>query len=555
MRHHRLYLFLIFFLAAAIGFAKPPLHGVHWDSPIYLYQSKRLAETALLDSYRQHAKEISNLVYGAAPLPRGEAYSEAYWRFTRLGHIALLGLITNWFGSSETAIIAAHWIYTLLLAGSVLLAVMLAQNLHKLIRGETAPTLFVLGSTASALCYIGSGIYLHLTGNLVSEVPALFFLLLGSILLVKALQHNSAVLGLLSGVVAFITYTMKMEAIWSYIAFACSLCFAVYHWRIAHIKPILAAFSVAALFYFIYAWLFQPLADPRLFIRFTDSMPHAIREQPISAHQLIAVAGGALWFGVIAALARPARDPFMVLGWLWLLLALLPAAFFLFGHGAASQARMFALLMPGLLFMSTLGWERVMEIAAHRQSLRAAPFAALIIACFGAILISQPLFYERLRSLPGTWRLQYARNFLSPPLYETVSYKFSELALVSKEIYRKANHVLVIVDDQISQENLNLIRYFGPIYPRRADLAEAADPANFTACHAIHPQDYEPASFCQQGKTGIVATSVETFMLARSDRANSSHSLVLPESDMHLKTDHFVVYRVYQSGLGEKNLP
>lgn len=73
MRYYRLYLFLIFFLAAAIGFAKPPLQGVHWDSPIYLYQSKRFAETPLLDSYRQHAKEIRDHVYGATPLPRGEA--------------------------------------------------------------------------------------------------------------------------------------------------------------------------------------------------------------------------------------------------------------------------------------------------------------------------------------------------------------------------------------------------------------------------------------------------------------------------------------------------
>lgn len=412
-----------------------------------------------------------------------------------------------------------------MLAGSVLFAVMLAQNLHKLIRGKAASSQFVLGSTASALCYIGSGIYLNLTGNLVSEIPALFFLLLGAILLVKALQHNSAGLGLLSGAVAFITYTMKMEAIWSYIAFACALCFTVYHWRIARIKPILGAFSVAALFYSIYAWLFHPLADPRLFIRFADSIPHAIREQPVSASQLIAVAGGALWFGAIAALTRPARNPFVILGWLWLLLSLLPAAFFLFGHGA-SQARMFALLMPILLLMSALGWERVMQMAARRQTLHAVPLVALIIACLGAVLISQPQTYERLRSLPGMWRLQYVRNFLSPPLYETVSYSFNELASLSKEIYKKANHVLVIVDDRIGQEDLNLIRYFGPVYPHRADLATAADPTNFVACHEISPQDYEPVSFCRPSKMEIATAPIEAFTLMRSEKTNSAYALV-----------------------------
>lgn len=544
MRHHRLYLFLIFSLAAAIGFTKPPLGGVHWDSPIYLYQSKRFAETSLLESYRQHAKEIRDQVYGVAPLPRGEAYPEAYWRFARLGHIALLGLITSWFGSNETAIIAAHWIYTFLLASSVLLAVMLVQNLHKLIRGEAAPSNFVLGSIASALCYIGSGIYLHLTGNFVGEIPALFFLLLGAILLVKALQHNSAGLGLLSGTMAFITYTMKMEAIWSYFAFAGSLCFTVYHWRIARITPILAAFSAAALLYFIFAWLFQPLSDPRLFIRFTDSMPHAVREQPVSALQLIAVAGGGLWLGAIAALARSVRDPFVILGWLWLLLALLPAAFFLFGHDA-SQARMFALLLPCLLLMSALGWEQVLKMAARRQSFGTAPLAALIIVSLGAIIISQPQTYERLRLLPGMWRLQYARNFLSPPFYETVSYNFNELASVSREIYKKENHVLVIVDDRIAQENLNLIRYFGPAYPHRADLATAVDPTNLVACHEISQHDYESASYCRPSKMGNVTASIETFMLMRSERNNSAQDLVTPESEMIKETDHLLLYRIY----------
>lgn len=83
----------------------------------------------------------------------------------------------------------------------------------------------------------------------------------------------------------------------------------------------------------------------------------------------------------------------------------------------------------------------------------------------------------------------------------------------------------------------------------------AADPTNLVPYREIHPQDYEPTSFCQQGKTEIIATSIETFMLTGSKRANSANILVPPESEMLLKTDHFVLYQTYQTGLGEKNLP
>jgi len=77
---------MILAIGTLIGVSVVPLSTSHWDSPIYLYQAKRFAETDLLKSYPSHAKEIGTQV-SERSWPKSESYSESFWRFMRLGNM------------------------------------------------------------------------------------------------------------------------------------------------------------------------------------------------------------------------------------------------------------------------------------------------------------------------------------------------------------------------------------------------------------------------------------------------------------------------------------
>ena len=74
-----------------------PLEGMHWDVPIYLYQVKRFAEPHFLANCIHHAA-ITAQVQGH--LPADQWFSEANWRFVRIGNIAILRDVVSIFGSA-----------------------------------------------------------------------------------------------------------------------------------------------------------------------------------------------------------------------------------------------------------------------------------------------------------------------------------------------------------------------------------------------------------------------------------------------------------------------
>lgn len=105
------------------------LEGMHWHVPIYLYQAKRFAETHYLLNYIHHAKEIAAQVDGH--WPADEAYSESYWRFLRLGHLAVLGSIVGLPGLSIQAIITMTWLYTLFLIGGLVFLFFITEHIGR----------------------------------------------------------------------------------------------------------------------------------------------------------------------------------------------------------------------------------------------------------------------------------------------------------------------------------------------------------------------------------------------------------------------------------------
>jgi hypothetical protein len=144
----RLLIGILFFLSAVLTMgSKDPLDGVHWDSPIYLYQAKRFAETHFLAHLAVHAREVAMQVQGN--WPKDEIYSEAYWRFARLGHIALLGSLVRTSGTNVHSLHVVTWVYRMLLALGLTFAVILAIRLEELISGTT-PKAVIVGSAAFA---------------------------------------------------------------------------------------------------------------------------------------------------------------------------------------------------------------------------------------------------------------------------------------------------------------------------------------------------------------------------------------------------------------------
>jgi len=50
---------VILVLGTLLGGLVEPLSSAHWDSPIYLYQAKRFAETDLARSFATHSRTIA----------------------------------------------------------------------------------------------------------------------------------------------------------------------------------------------------------------------------------------------------------------------------------------------------------------------------------------------------------------------------------------------------------------------------------------------------------------------------------------------------------------
>ncbi len=504
-------LLLLLLIALALGGAIRPMQAVHWDAPIYLYQAKRFAESHLVDSYRQHAEAVAGQALGTNPMQQGEAYPESYWRFTRLGHIALLSLSVEFFGSSEAAIQAASIIYSVLFALAVFVAVLAARSFCRLYEGHDATRKAIQQHTITAgFVYALSGSYLYMSGNLVAEIPALFVMSLGAWLIGHAIQRDSVLLAVASGFLACLTYVIKMEAVWFFVSIYLVL------WSINPPsydrsrtgRSLGWAVAAALVGYGCYTALFFPLTSPSVFLAFSDRVTGALPSGPsnITAIWTPFAAVGLLWLGIPLAMIAGLRSPLTRFAWFWLALSLLPLiTLYLTG---SVQTRMFMPLVLPLILVFGLG------MAGFMTKLPSARIQRVVWQCVAGVLvisfmIAHPATYTILRELPGAWRLQYVRQLLWPPAYEVKAYPLGDLHRISVWLYGKNEPIQLIAAKTVSQENLNLVRFFGPTYPANADMALLPDPTNLLPCNVGVATEFEPILY-RSGDAKMCCTKAVT---------------------------------------------
>ena len=469
-----------------VAVSRVPLGDAHWDAPIYLYQAKRFAETQLLVDIAHSAEHIAAQAAGA--WPADERYSEAFWRSSRLGHIAILGVVVGAFGSTLAAIEVATWLFALALPLGLFAWCRVALLTSRLIEpGSVVMT----GLGLSALLYVLSDVYGYLSGNLVSELVSLG--LSGAALwaLLASMRAGGAALAMLSGLLAFAGYTMRVESVWTWLAFMFAyLPYAASGQARTHtLQRFMLAGAAALLCYLVYAFAFHPLADPRHYLEFAASLSQRARGG-VHAVNLVFVVGGLLWVGALLALRRIAVSPVVRFGGLWFLVAGLPS-WWVIAAGSEVQTRMLVGLMPPLLLLSAAGWTFVLHHPRPRV-LRAALAIGVLL-----VLVSRPVVYDWLVAQPGVWRIQRLGAALFVPRYERIDYAPRELAAISEQVFGGDDLPTILISSPgLAQEHLNLIRFFGPAYPASARLALAGDPTNPGRCEAKSDAAYEPVLFC-----------------------------------------------------------
>jgi len=473
-------------LALLLAALKGPLVGMHWDVPIYLYQAKRFAETHYLVNCAHHAAEVVAQMHGH--LPADESYSEAYWRFARLGHIAILGGVVGLFGSTLAATTVATWLYTLLLIGGMAFCF---ASVPIIGRTTDRARPWFAGAAISTLLFVLSDVYRYLSGNLVSEVLSICLLGAAVLALPHSVNTGRLPLAILSGVLAFASYTVRVESVWTWLAFL--LAYAVTRgsdgtqpipW-----KPLMAAGFAALGLYVAYAAIFHPLVDPRHYLAFASSLTTKT-SGGMPRYQLLFVAGGLLWVGALVCLRWLGQSGLVRFGWLWLAFSALPWVPQTM-LGGPCQTRMLTLLTPPLFLLSSTGWSFLLEQGGRRLLMVVAP-VSLCLA-----MVSQPVVYAWLHNIPGVWRIQSVRPFLFAPNYERLNYLPAEMAALSHAVYGTNEPTVLVSTPGIPQEFLNLIRYFGPSYSAGADLALVGDPTNTKSCDDKSPAFGELVLFCQ----------------------------------------------------------
>ena len=486
--------------ALADWLAEPsPLSDVHWDASIYLLSAKSFVAGGVFQYYEKHASTLHDAVM------HGD-YSSAYRAFMRLGHTVLLGSMVAFTGTDERSIAILTWAYRVVLSIGLFFSAILPVTLGRLTRERFSETALYLGAAISLLLYLLSDTAAYLSGNLVSEVPAIALIGLSAWSLIKAWESRSPAYALVSGLAALLLYTARMESVWLYLALILALAWlttrdsaSVEGGRRAVFLSAAAALSL----FCIYSWLFFPLTDPRLFVSFAQSQARTfaadyadlavgIAPRIRIVYQLVA-ANGLLWVGVVLGLPLLRTSRGFQVGSLWLLLALVPVAVALVSL-PATEIRMYTTLAPPLFVLSTLGWTRFSTEVARGFSLLKP--GIVVVVCFMLILISQPFTYAYLRTLPGMWRLQFVRQFLAPMPFERIDLHVPELARVYREIARQRNVPVIVASPGMQgADHIMVLEYLAPSVrdePNDASATSGARLANGSTVlvHAsLSPED------------------------------------------------------------------
>lgn len=525
-----------------VALTRAPLGDVHWDAPIYLYQAKRFAETSYLADIVRNAEAIAAQVAGA--WPKDEGYSEAFWRSSRIGHIALLGATVDAIGNAAAALEVAHWLFVLAMP----LGLFLWCRVVLLVGRQVEPDgIVATGLGLSALLFAVSDVYAYLSGNLVSEVMS--FGLCGAAVwaLLASIRTAGVAMAAVSGILAFVGYTVRVESVWAWLAFMIAYLPFVgpVEARASALRCFVVAGTAALLGYFAYASALYPLADPRHYLAFAASLTQRA-PGGVHAANLIFVVGGMLWIGALLALRRGSMSPVVRFGLLWLLLAGLPS-WALIAAGAAVQVRMLIGLVPPLILLSAAGWSFALR---HTGALflRIALGAALVL-----VLISRPAVYAWLVEQPGVWRIQRLGATMFVPRYERVDYAPDEMAAISVHVFGgNGRQAILIAAPSITQEYLNLIRFFGPAYPADARLALVGDPTNLGSCEAKRDVANESVRFCSgfEGE-GELRRALVQYPVLHLRRVQDAP---LPGGNVRIRTAGFVLEELETQLLSDPNL-
>ena len=468
---------------------RAPLSDVHGDSPIYVYHGKRFAETNLLADYSRSASTIAANVAGASLGDAG--FWSPYWHFTRLGQVALVGATVSMFGAGMPSIVALQWLFAGLATLAVLLSVANALALTNLLDVRLTREKALLGGALSAALFLLSDISGYLGRSFISETPSAAILAAATLLFIYGQKKRSLAWSAASGLLSFLLYVVRAEAIWPYLVFL-AVC-AGSQWRLTPSNFWYAGYAAAlvtslACWMGYFAWMF-PLPDPRYFLalaKLSDVDPGEATPHRLSGSI------GLLLVGVVLSFAIRGQRRTWLVPLAWSAVALLPTLPYLM-EGRSVQTRMFVpyLLLPAFT-ASTFGWAKLFSMEPSR--FRHVGGLLVGVAVGLLVMLSVPTLYEFTRSLPGLWRVQAMNAVIGPwlrlPPWEEHTYDVGELNDAARAIMRYGRAGPVIADDGLRYGNLYLLRFFMERYPSSARLVTQGEPVS-------------PQSTCPSGSPGI----------------------------------------------------
>lgn len=459
-----------------------PLSDAHWDCSVYLLRARSFAEGGYLGEVRGGAPAVyDSVMRGVYPTP--------YWAFMRLGNTILLGTVVALIGPTEHSIHLLTWTYRVLLAAGLFFAAILPFPLVRVLNNCDVERGLGAGVVLSVALYLCCDVASYMSGNLVSEVPAILFTSLGAWCLVKSFERNSMLLAVISGCCAFLLYVVRMESVWILVAF-----FLAMGGRLV-LKPpsatgtwkaLVVGTASAGLLFLAYSWLFFPLTDPRLAVKFSEATAKfAAAEGPQLANDTVsriikhaASANGLLWVGALLGLPLIRTNKAYQFAVSWFLIALVPVGIAL-AQSINTQTRVYTTLTPVLMLLSALGWAHF--LSRPTRVVGNLDVAAILVTCAVLLAISQPASYSLLRKVPGMWRLQYVREYLAPMPFERVDFHLAELSRIADCLRKQQRFSVVVASPGIqAADHIMIIQYL--LAPQRS-----GDEPRYTEAHASGP--------------------------------------------------------------------
>lgn len=431
-----------------------PLKHVHWDAPIYFNQANRLNTEGVVSKIRQQAHSMYDCLMQGTYLCGKEGVG--YWTFTRLGHILLVGVITGITGTDESSIAIVTGTYRLLFAIGLFFVTIFTVNLILLQCPQIPPKTVYVGAGISLILYSMSDIFSYMSGNPVSEVPAILLTAVSLWLLTKSWVNRSMGYAVSSGILAFVLFVVRMETIAVYLAFFVSTAVVLLvkrnHDKGVWLSLVIAGLAALTLF-LVYSWIFYPLTDPRVVLAFASSAvefhhpDHSIHPNfYFDRISTLTAANPMLWIGAIISLPLFRSRITVALGAVWLLLSI-------GAIGTDTEIRRMTPYILPLFLLSTIGYANLVRCAPVYR----VRTVALVLMCSLLVLFSHPVTYGIIQTLPGMWRLQFVREFLASNRFERIDYHLPELVQLQNFLKQSGHPIAVIVSPKMQAADHYLI--------------------------------------------------------------------------------------------------